>query len=148
MIGRVVVSTLVSLSAGCAMPQGVPSVPSYTLAHATRDPAEYRSAAPRDVQSPPARWPEAHGQACRTLLTFPPEPPTPFLGSAAAASLVPWPSFDATWGNDGYAKAVANALDSAGGGTLIDVRADVHTTAILGIWRKECIEVHGLVAPP
>jgi hypothetical protein len=26
------------------------------------------------------------------------------------------------------------------------VRADVHTTAVLGILRWECIEVHGLVA--
>jgi hypothetical protein len=128
------------------MPQTGLPIPSYTLVHATTDPAQYRSALPRDVTAPQKPGPEASGEACRTMITFPPEPPTPFLGSASVASLIPWPSVDATWGNDGYAKAVAKAVDGVGGGTLIDVRTDVHTTAILGIWRKECIEVHGRLA--
>jgi hypothetical protein len=80
------------------------------------------------------------------MLSWPANPPTPFIGSAAAASLLPWPSFSVMWGNDGYAKAAARAVESAGGGTLYDVRADVHTTAVLGIWRRECIEIHALVA--
>ncbi len=132
-------------SAGCLFPQNALPQPSQVVQD-TRDPAQYRSPLPRDVQGAALQH-EAHGESCRTMLSFPVNPPTPFIGSATAASLLPWPSYDITWGNDGYAKAVAKALQSAGGGTLVDVRADVHTTAVLGILRWECIEVHGLVGP-
>jgi len=132
-------------TAGCLLPQSAIPAPSGTLLQATRDPAQYRSALPRDVQGIPDHG-ETRGQACRTMLSWPTNPPTPFLGSAAAASLLPWPSFDVAWGNAGYAKATAEAVKAAGGGTLYDVRADVHTTAVLGILRFECVEVHALVA--
>jgi hypothetical protein len=98
------------------------------------------------VQGAAPLHPEAYGESCRTLLSFPINPPTPFLGSATAASLIPWPSYSILWGNEAYAKASAKALREAGGGTLFDVRADVHTIAVLGIIRIECLEVHGLVA--
>jgi hypothetical protein len=137
---------LSATAAGCAFPQSPLPVPSYTVVHDTRDPAQYRSALPRDVQTPPKQWAEARGESCRTMLSFPPNPPTPFLGSETAAALIPWPSVDATFGNDGYARAVAKALqDFDEGSTLVDVRTDLHTTAILGIWRRECIEVRGIV---
>jgi hypothetical protein len=132
-------------SAGCLFPQNAVPTP-YQVVQDTRDPAQYRSALPRDVQGSTLLAQEAYGESCRTMLSFPTNPPTPFLGSATAASLLPWPSYSVTWGNDGYAKAVAKALQRAGGGTLVDVRADLHTTAVLGILRWECIEVHGLVA--
>ena len=131
--------------AGCLFPQS--SAPSpQVVVQDTRDPAQYRSALPRDVQSSPPLHPEAYGESCRTILSFPTNPPTPFLGSSTAASLLPWPSYSILWGNEGYAKAAAKALRKAGGGTLFDVRADVHTIAVLGIVRIECVEVHGLVA--
>ena len=145
MTGKSLAAALAAMSAGCALPQS--SVPTpYPLLHASREPAQYRSANPRDIQGSARDWPEATGVACRTMLSWPTNPPTPFLGSATAASLLPWPSFDVTWGNDGYAKAVKMALGEAAGGSLVDVRADVHTVAVLGIYRRECIEIHALVA--
>jgi hypothetical protein len=131
---------------GCLVPQSALPVPSATILQVTRDAAQYRSPLPRDVQGARSFEP-TRGESCRTMLSWPSNPPTPFVGSAAAASLLPWPSFSVLWGNDGYVKATALALEHAGGGgTLIDVRADVHTTAVLGIWRRECIEVHAVVA--
>jgi len=143
--GRLALAALAATSVGCAIPQGTAPTP-YALLHSTRDPAQYRSANPRDVQAPPKEWPQASGEACRTMFWWLPNPPTPFLGSQTAASLLPYPSFDVAWGNAGYAKAVKVALESAGGGTLVDVRADVHTVSVLSVWRRECIEVHALVA--
>lgn len=130
---------------GCLFPQNAIPTPGGTVLQATRDPAQYRSALPRDVQGIPGRG-ETSGHACRTMLSWPSNPPTPFIGSAAAASLLPWPSFDVEWGNEGYAKATEQAVKAAGGGILYDVRADLHTTAILGILRFECVEIHALVA--
>jgi hypothetical protein len=131
---------------GCLSPQFTPSVGDGTIVRDTKDPAQYRSALPRDVQGTQPMHQEAYGKSCRTMLSWPPFPPTPFIGSASAASLLPWPSFDVQWGNEGYARATQRALESAGGGFLFDVRADVHTTAVLGIFQTDCIEVHGLVA--
>ncbi len=145
MKGRVVLALLGLSAGGCLVPEGALPAPSGTLLQATRDPAQYRSAQPRDVQGM-AVHPETYGKACRTMISWPANPPTPFLGSAAAASLLPWPSFDVEWGNAGYAKAVERAVNAAGGGVLFDVRTDVHTTAVLGLLRFECIEVHALVA--
>ncbi len=126
------------------LPQNAVPVPG-TLLQATRDPAQYRAALPRDVQGSSMRG-ETSGQACRTMLSWPSNPPTPFLGSAEAASLLPWPSFDVEWGNAGYAKATEEAVKAAGGGVLYDVRADVHTRAVLGLLRFECIEIHARVS--
>jgi hypothetical protein len=144
--GRLALSMVVLLAtAGCLVPQNTLPAPSGTILQATRDPAQYRSALPRDTQGM-ATHGETRGQACRTMLSWPSNPPTPFLGSASAASLLPWPSFDVEWGNEGYAKATEQAVKAAGGGVLYDVRADVHTTAVLGILRFECVEIHALVA--
>jgi hypothetical protein len=132
-----------SLATGCAFPEGVTSaVPGGTVFQATTDPAQYRSPQPRDARS--RAWIDVEGEACRTILTWPLDPPTVFLGSNVAASLLPWPSFAVVWGNDGYRKAVRRASESVGGRLLFDVRADLHTTAVLGIWRRECVEVHAL----
>jgi hypothetical protein len=144
--GALAVGLVAATTTGCLMPQNaMPEAPPRTILQVTVDPAQYRSALPRDVQGAPVQR-EADGQSCRTMLSWPSNPPTPFIGSAQAASLLPWPSFDVLWGNDGYGKAAEKAVNSAGGGILYDVRADVHTTAVLGIFRTECIEVHGLVA--
>lgn len=137
-------------ASGCLLP-ATPNQPNQgTIVQATDDPFEWRSAQPRDVrggaQGAAARLPETQGTACRTVLAWPPNPPTPFLGSATAAQLIPWPSFGVAFGNEGFAMAARQAEDAAGGGTLVDVRADLHTTSVLGIWRRECVEVHALVA--
>jgi hypothetical protein len=128
---------------GCTLQSPV-KVPDGNIFQGSTDPAQYQSTHPRDARGP--TWRETAGAACRTLLSWPPNPPTPFLGSEQAAAYLPWNSFTVAAGNDGYALAVSRARERAGGGILFDVRADTHTTSILGIWRRECIEVHGIVA--
>jgi hypothetical protein len=137
-----------ALASGCAAPQGLTSaLPGGTVFQASVDPAQYRSTQPRDAPTrAPSRWIDAKGESCRTMLSWPVTPPTVFLGSSTVVSVLPWASFDILWGNDGYRAAMRLASESVGGGTLFDVRADMHTTAILGIWRRECIEVHALAA--
>lgn len=132
--------------AGCvALPTSPVAVPNGTIAQVTTDPAQYRSPQPRDVGS--ARGPtEVTGESCRTMISFPPDPPSPFLGSSLVAQYLPWQALALTFGDDGYATAVARAHEAAGAGRLFDVRADMHTTAVLGVWRRECVEVHALVA--
>ena len=141
---RAAIGGILAATAGCAFPQSPLATPGGTVYQGTTDAMLYRSTQPRDVRPPP--WRRATGESCRTMLSWPLDPPTPFLGSSLAASYLPWPSFSVTWGDDGYARAVARARKAAGGGMLFDVRADVHTTAVLGIWRRECVEIHALVA--
>ncbi len=131
--------------AACALPQsGVPG-PDGTILQATRDPMQYRSPQPRDAHGagPPQ---VAYGEACRTMLTFPISPPTVFIGSRTAAQVLPWSPLAVTAGDDGYIKAMERAERSVDGARLYDVRADLHTTAILSILRFECVEIHALAA--
>ncbi len=130
---------------GCALPQSPIPTPDGTLYQGTIDAMQYRSPLPRDVRI--GRKPEeAQGTACRTMLALPTNPPTVFYGSTLAAQLIPWQPLSITFGDDGYAAAMARAREAAGGPPLFDVRVDLHTTAILGIWRRECVEVHAAVA--
>src|SRR5262249_22330623 len=127
---------------GCALPQSPLPVVDGTVYQSTTDAMQYRSTQPRDARTSAPR--HAHGQACRTMLAFPSLPPPVFMGSDYAAQYLPWSSFVATFGNDGFVRAVANARDSVGGAEIFDVRADLRTTAVLGVWRRECVEVHAL----
>jgi hypothetical protein len=131
---------------GCAMPQSPVHVPDTTVFDGTREPMQYKSPLPRDVHLAAGAPPEATGVACSTTIAFPPLPPALFYGSEAVINALPWPSFTIGAGNRGYALAMERAHAAAGTGTLFDVRADVHTTSLLGIWRRDCIEVHAAVA--
>lgn len=132
--------------AGCATPV-TPAVNPATLVQATVDAAAYRSPLPRDVHLDGRPLREASGETCVTALTFPPSPPAVFFGSNLVVQALPWPSALAAFGDDGYAKAVARARGSVGGKDLFDVRADLRTTSILGVWTRSCIEVHALSVP-
>jgi hypothetical protein len=133
-----------SSTLACAGPaSGIPVVDG-TIYRGTTDPMAYRSSLPRDVPRPAGRWVEASGEACTTTISFPPNPPAVFLGSEAVLNALPYPSLYVAAGNDGYALAMARARASARGAQLFDVRADVHTTSVLGIWRRDCTEVHAL----
>jgi hypothetical protein len=133
-------------SAGCLSP--TIAVQPGAIVQASKDPTQYRSPQPRDVKAPLVA--QAHatatGEACRTMIALPTAPPGVFYGSDTVLQLIPWGPWTFIWGNDGYAAAVARARESAHASVLFDVRADLHTTAVLGIWRRECIEVHALVA--
>lgn len=134
--------------AGCAFPPLPATVTNGTLYQGTADPVQYRSPLPRDAHLATASGTPrgATGQSCRTVLAFPSIPPTPFYGSNLASQLVPWQSLALVFGDRSYAAALGKARDSVDGAVLYDVRADMHTTAVLGIWRRECIEVHAAVA--
>jgi len=132
--------------AACAFPPLPSTVTNGTLYQGTVDPVQYRSPLPRDVHTSPEAARQASGRSCRTLLTFPSIPPTPFYGSSLASQVIPWQSLAIVFGDQSYATAIGKARDSVDGAPLYDVRADLHTTAVLGIWRSECIEVHASVA--
>lgn len=97
-------------------------------------PLSYRS--PESVPAP--RLP-VRGEACQSAITL------PFgliLAAIEAGNPAAAPAFlGAGWGDGGYRKAVAAAAAAAPGSRLVDVRADVHTTIVLGIWRQQCVEV-------
>jgi hypothetical protein len=127
------------LVCACASPT-IATQPS-TVFQSTTDATQYRSPTPRDAKGP-VRSPDVSGTACRTMLAFPSAPPGVFLGSNTVMQLLPWNALSIVWGDDGYATAVARAREAARGATLVDVRVDLRTTAVLGIWRRECVEVH------
>jgi hypothetical protein len=107
---------------------------------------QWRSAAPRDASAGPHV--RADGEACRLVLALPTQPPAVFIGSDSVVQAIPWRPVLVLAGDASYARAIAHARTSVNGALLYDVRADVHTTAILGIWRQECTEIHALAAVP
>jgi hypothetical protein len=132
------------LLTGCAMPV-VPSYTGGTIIQATTDPIDYHSTQPRDVAPTPSQ--KAFGSSCHTTLTFPASPPTPFLGSGTVLSFVPLQqSFSIAVGSGGLIKAIAEARQSVHDAQLYDVRIDVHTTSVLSLVRRDCVEVHASAA--
>lgn len=131
---------------GCAVPV-MPSPSGGTLYQGTTDAVQYRSPLPRDVTWPPGPPREAYGTACRTTLTFPASPPTPFLGSNVALQTLPLRQPLALLvGNAGFVAAMAKARQSVEDAPLYDVRVDLHSIAVLGIVRRDCLEVHASAA--
>lgn len=131
---------------GCAVPV-MPSPSAGTLYQGTTMAVQYRSPLPRDVSTPSGPPREASGATCRTSLTFPISPPTPFLFSSAALSVLPLRQPLALLvGDSGFATAMAKARQSVDGSPLYDVRVDLHTIAVLGIVRRDCLEVHASAA--
>jgi len=128
--------------AACAFPQTPIATAGGTIYQGSTDAAQYRAPLPRDFHFASGTPREGFGRSCRTTVTLPPSPPTVFLGSNLAAQLVPWGALGVTAGDDGYASAVARARESVGGAALFDVRADLRTTSVLGVWTRQCIEVH------
>jgi len=125
----------------------MPSPSAGTLYQGTTMAVQYRSPLPRDVSTPSGPPREASGATCRTSLTFPISPPTPFLFSSAALSVLPLRQPLALLvGDSGFATAMAKARQSVDGSPLYDVRVDLHTIAVLGIVRRDCLEVHASAA--
>jgi hypothetical protein len=132
--------------AGCAVPV-VPSPSGGTIYQGTTDAVQYRSALPRDASRPPGPPREAYGTACHTTLTVPFSPPAPFLGSSFVLGTLPLrqPLVIAA-GDAGFAAVMARARQSVQGAPLYDVRVDLHTIAVLGIVRRDCLEIHASAA--
>ena len=131
---------------GCATPQSQVHVLDGTIYDRTRDGMQYRSPLPRDAQPAVVTAQQVLGVSCSTTISLPFNPPALFYGSETVIAAIPWPSFTVGAGDRGYAAAMQRAYEAAGTGTLFDVRADVHTTSVLSIYRRDCTEVHASVA--
>lgn len=146
MIRAITALTCALAVAGCAVPV-MPSPSGGTIYQGTTDAVQYRSALPRDVSHPPGPRREAYGTACHTTLTFPISPPAPFLGSSFALQVVPLRQpLVIMAGDAGFAAAMTKARQSVQGAALYDVRVDMHTIAVLGIVRRDCLEIHAAAA--
>jgi hypothetical protein len=128
------------------MPQSPVHVPDTTVYDGTRDVMQYRSPLPKDAQPAVVTGPQVLGVSCSTTIALPFLPIAVFYGSQAAINAIPWPAFTVGAGDRGYAAAMQQARDAAGTDTLVDVRADLHSTAVLSIWHHDCTEVHATVA--
>lgn len=132
--------------ASCATPPIPLHVPDGTVYQGTTGPIQYRGAAIRDMKVP-AHPKEAYGEACSDAIYLPTAPSSPFPGSAILANVANLPTIGAAWGDGGIVRALAAAKENARGGTLYDVRLDLHSLSILGIFHHDCVEVHAAVKP-
>jgi hypothetical protein len=131
----------------CATPPMPIHVPDGTIYEGTSGPIQYRGHAIRDL-TVPARPREAFGEACRFGIYLPSAPSSPFLGSAVIANVANLPTLGVAWGDGGIIRALAAARASAHGAEIYDVRLDVHSIQVLGIFHHDCVEVHAAVLPP
>jgi hypothetical protein len=105
------------------------------------------STGPLSYRSPagPIGAREVHGEACQSGLMLPVGLIWAAIESGNTARA---PGFlSAGWGDGGYAKAVAAAAALAPNARLANVRADLNTRIILGVWRQECVRVVAAVVP-
>lgn len=103
-------------------------------------PLSYRSVAKGSQPGLPV-W----GEACQSAVTL----PFGLLWAAVdAGNLANAPAFlGVGWGDGGYGKAVSSARAAAPGSRLVDVRADLRTRVVLGIWRQQCVEIAATALP-
>jgi hypothetical protein len=97
-------------------------------------PLSYRS---QPVGSAATR--EVRGEACQSALTL----PVGLVWAAIKAGNTAYAAafLSGGWGEGGYAEALSFALKSAPSARLVNVRADLNTRIVLGIWRKQCVRV-------
>ena len=152
---HLVVISILGLGAGCAPLLGTTrdpaydgngpgaiSLPGFVAYQNSVGPLSYRATANAAAAAPR----DAHGEACQTGLYLPIGLVWAIIkseGNAAYAAA----SVSAGWGQGGYAEAVAQALEATPGGRLVDVRADMATTMILSVWRRQCVRVTGRIVP-
>lgn len=84
---------------------------------------------------------ETTGEACQSGLALPIGLAGLFTPTPAAPA-----SIGVAWGDGGWSEAMKDAQKKAPGGRLVDVRADLHVTNILFVWRRQCLEIHAAVA--
>jgi hypothetical protein len=143
--------------AACALLLGACSPPAYQARMGVLVPSPlmvYEGAAgPLSYQTPThadarglAVVGETRGESCQQGLAVPVGLAALFTPSPAPASLS---SIGVAWGEGGYAEAMKdaekNAEKTAKGGRLVDIRADLHVTNILLVWRRQCLEIHASV---
>jgi len=141
------VAILASLFAGCApffgrnrnpayVGQGAAGIalPPIVLYQNSVGPLSYRSPGASSALTS-----EVRGEACQRALTL----PVGLVWAAVKAGNTAYaPAYlSSGWGEGGYAQAMSAAHKMAPNGRLTDVRADMKTRIILGIWREQCVRV-------
>lgn len=86
-----------------------------------------------------------NGVACQSAITIPFGLIWAVAQSGSPANAAGF--LGAGWGDGGYAKAVAAAQAAAPGSRLTDVRADLRTRIVLGIWRQQCVQIAATAVP-
>jgi hypothetical protein len=114
-------------------PGAIP-LPPLVLYQDSVGPLSYRA---QPVGSAPAR--EVRGEACQSALTL----PVGLVWAAIKAGNTAYATafLSGGWGEGGYAEALSSALKDAPNARLVNVRADLHTRIILGIWRQQCVRL-------
>lgn len=113
---------------------GAMALPPLVVYQNSVGPLAYRS---QSVGSGPAR--EVRGEACQSAVTL----PVGLVWAAIKAGNTAYATafLSGGWGEGGYAEALSSALKSAPNARLVNVRADLNTRIILGIWRQQCVRV-------
>ncbi len=109
-------------------------------------PTSYQAPAPRDVGRAAPRG-TAYGESCQYGIILPVSLAAVFLSPPASDDVARIPPLGVVWGEGGYADALARADRDAMGGRLYDVRADLHVSSVLGVYVRQCVEVHASIAP-
>lgn len=119
---------------------GAMQLPPLAVYQDSSGPLSYRS-----TVAQPGTLREVHGESCQSAITLPVGLVWAAIESGNAARA---PAFvSGGWGAGGYAEAVANALATTPGARLVNVRADMQTKIILGIWRQQCVRVAADATP-
>ena len=121
-------------------------LPEGTVFEEATGPLSYQASTPRDVGRVAPRG-EAHGEACQYGIIVPISAASTFFRNPTADDVARIPPLGVVWGEGGYAAAMADAQQSAGGGRLYDVRADLHISSVLGVYVRDCVDVHASIAP-
>jgi hypothetical protein len=120
---------------------GAISLPPLVAYQSSSGPLSYRAAV-----AEPGGLRAVHGEACQSAITLPVGLVWAAFTSGNTALAAGFLS--GGWGSGGYVEAVADALSDAPGARLVDVRADLQTKIILGIWRQQCVRITALAVPP
>jgi hypothetical protein len=88
---------------------------------------------------------EVRGEACQSSLTLPVGLVWAAIKSGSPARAPA--SLSGGWGEGDYSTAWSRALAGAPGMRLSNVRADLRTRIILGVWRQQCVQITGEAVP-
>jgi hypothetical protein len=117
---------------------GVMRMSPLTVFQSSQGPLNYQSPTLKKAKVVPKI--RVTGEACQSGLNLP-------VGAIVSAirtgnQALAFGNVSAAWGDGGYQRAIAEAASKAPGHDLVDVRADLEVTVILGIWMQQCVNVN------
>jgi hypothetical protein len=119
---------------------GAISLPPIVAFQDSIGPLSYR--APLGSEGPPR---EVRGEACQSALTLPVGLVWAAIKAGSTARAAAF--LGGGWGDGGYSVAASRALAGTPGARLTNVRADLHTRIILGVWRQQCVQITAEAVP-